>query len=869
MLTASVAAQRSRGERLDPATCGPAVIESMDAVLARERARPPGPEVDPRARAGRHGEWMVPARLAPRRAHSGERCAINRFGDTRMGIGFGAPVDVEGAWVAAAGVRGAFARALQVVGFRGGAEVARTAWFADIDEEPAWLAIDMARVDRIEFVALAAFEGAGWFSLDDLTFVRGVGAERQDSAEQRVVPAAQRVVIDFEAAAFGAVLTGSNYGGLTWEEGRGEFTQSEGPVPAPQTRSTLRDDADAHALESQVALAALAAPPAIVQSFAGPRQGDPGAPSYPPDTCGAVGLDHFVTAVNNAVSVYSKATGARLFTSSLDSFFGLQAGADPRVVFDPHSQRYFLITCDFVTKVHFAMSMSADPLGPWFKTSVVVSQGSDAFTWPDYPTLGVDANGLYIAAYMVGGNFDMALFAIDKAPLLSTTPAMGTITAWRNLVFEWAIQPCVTYGTPPAEYIVSRQNPTHLRLRAVLPPLSAPTLVEQGSVLVPGHADPPDVPALGGGPFIHTIDVRPINAVFRNGSVWTTHTIRNTIQRTAVRWYELDPVGITALQVGTVSDDVRSFYYPSLAVNGNGDVALGFSGSSTDEYVSAFVAGRRAIDPPSTTSLPILLKAGEGPYVQLDLGGLNRWGDYSLTSVDPVDDATIWSIQEYARENNSWGTWIAKLAPGCPGAPDCNGNGVADACDLEGELSFDHNGSGVLDECEGFDGSAFCFGDGSLATQCPCVPPDVVPSQSGAVDAGCANSFDLNGARLSVSGVTAPDSLQLRAEIAGSYLGFAYMVKGDAQSASGIVLGDGVRCVDGALVTFGAHLAGTNGSLTGEWRYPNSVQTAGVSAVTTQAAATTAFYQLVYRNAAAGFCSPATFNVSNAFRVAW
>lgn len=862
--TASVEAQGTLGEVLDRATFGPVVIESIDVVVARARAQPPGPEVDPRDRGGRHGGWMVPSRLAPRRAHSGERCAINRFGDTRMGIDFQSSVDVEGAWIAGAGVRGAFARALQVVGYRAGTEVARTAWFDTISEEPAWLAIDMASVDRIEFVALAAFEGGGWFSLDDLSFSRRVEGESG-------VPAAQRVLIDFEDAAFGAALTGSDYRGLLWEEGRGDFKQSDGPVHAPQAPPAAHDDADASARTSAVALAALAAPPAIVQSFAGPRQDDPGAASYPPDTHGAVGLDHFVTVVNTNVSVFAKSTGQRLFTSSLNNFFGLLAGADPRVVFDPHSQRFFLTSTDFVKTVHFAMSMSADPLGPWLKTSFIVSQGSDATSNPDYPTLGVDAYGVYVTAYMVGGNFDMAIFAIEKAPLLAATPALGTITAWRNLPFEWAIQPCVTYGTPAGEYFVSRQSPTRLRLRVVLPPLSPlspPTLVEQGSVTVPGHSDPPDAHVLGGGPLIHTIDVRPINAIFRGGSVWMAHGI-NVGGRAAVRWYELDPAGLAAIQVGTVADAERSFYYGSIAVNANKAVVLGFSGSSPTIYASAFVAGRRAIDLPGATSVPILLRAGEGPYAHLDLGGLNRWGDYSLTSVDPLDDTTIWSIQEYARANNRWGTWIGKLAPGCPGAPDCNANGVADACDLAGALSFDHNGSGVPDECEGFDGAPFCFGDGSLATACPCAPPDAVPSPSGAASAGCANSFEVDGARLTVSGVTAPDSLRFRAEIAPNYRGLAYMLKGDVQNASGFAFGDGVRCVEGALLVFGAHLAGTNGSPAGEWTYPNSAQTASVGAVTGQPAGTTAFYQVVYRNAQAGFCSPATFNTSNAFRVAW
>jgi hypothetical protein len=57
-----------------------------------------------------------------------------------------------------------------------------------------------------------------------------------------------------------------------------------------------------------------------------------------------------------------------------------------------------------------------------------------------------------------------------------------------------------------------------------------------------------------------------------------------------------------------------------------------------------------------------LLKAGEAWYYK-DFGtGSNRWGDYSATCVDPTDDATLWTIQEYAKTPSStWGTWWGRL----------------------------------------------------------------------------------------------------------------------------------------------------------------------------------------------------------------
>ncbi|MFN0242130.1 MAG: immunoglobulin domain-containing protein [Planctomycetota bacterium] len=203
------------------------------------------------------------------------------------------------------------------------------------------------------------------------------------------------------------------------------------------------------------------------------------------------------------------------------------------------------------------------------------------------------------------------------------------------------------------------------------------------------------------------------------------------------------------------------------------------------------------------------------------------------------------------------------------GAPDCNSNAVPDACDIALGTSQDTNANGMPDECEVPAGAPFCFGDGSLATPCPCAPPDSVPSPSGAAGRGCANSFDLNGAQLSAVGTTVPDTIRFTGEIGPSYLGFGFLVKGNAVNANGIANGDGVRCVDGALVRFGGHNAGTNGAPAGFWTFPNTAQTASVSASTLQGAGQLAEYQLIYRNTAPGFCSPGTTNWTNGLELAW
>lgn len=162
-----------------------------------------------------------------------------------------------------------------------------------------------------------------------------------------------------------------------------------------------------------------------------------------------------------------------------------------------------------------------------------------------------------------------------------------------------------------------------------------------------------------------------------------------------------------------------------------------------------------------------------------------------------------------------------------------------------------------------------CAADDHLMIACPCVAPNTVPTPQAAPGHGCANSKNADGAVLRGSGSLVPDELVFRAEIAPLYGGFAFLIRGDASNADGLGAGDGIRCVTGNIVRFGSHMAGTNGDALGEWAYPNAVQTTPVSVVTAQRIASSAYYQVVYRDPSASFCNPSTFNVTSGLAVGW
>ncbi len=89
-----------------------------------------------------------------------------------------------------------------------------------------------------------------------------------------------------------------------------------------------------------------------------------------------------------------------------------------------------------------------------------------------------------------------------------------------------------------------------------------------------------------------------------------------------------------------------------------GNIGLGYSKSSGTVFPSIFFTGRLATDAVGTMSTESSIYGGSGSQLRT----LNRWGDYSSLSVDPVDDCTMWYTTEYLKQNGTfnWSTRIGK-----------------------------------------------------------------------------------------------------------------------------------------------------------------------------------------------------------------
>jgi hypothetical protein len=332
-----------------------------------------------------------------------------------------------------------------------------------------------------------------------------------------------------------------------------------------------------------------------------------------------------------------------------------------------------------------AVSSTPDPTGAWDKWAIDADRDNNVQTSnsADFPGLGVDAFNVYVTANMFDGNASQysKVWVIPKAQLLAEIPP--TTITWFEFFppflqgFDFTMQPAHTFGTPGAEYFLFEGSTNRLAVAWMDNISGTPVWHSPLQVAVAAYvstSSTPGAPQPGNDNTIDTSDTRMLNAVYRNGSVWATHHVVGPSGKVEVAWYRINPITGLLVSQGRVTDPNRWYYYPSIAVNKDNIAAIGFSGSSFTEYAGGYYT---LIQPSSGAAEPVaLLKAGEAPYYKTEQtfgnpGGStdNRWGDFSATVIDPADDTSFWTLQEYAQipdpatGASRWGTWWGKFHP--------------------------------------------------------------------------------------------------------------------------------------------------------------------------------------------------------------
>lgn len=459
---------------------------------------------------------------------------------------------------------------------------------------------------------------------------------------------------------------------------------------------------------------------------------------YPPDTNGDVGRDHYIQWVNTSFAVYDKA-GNCLYGpapgNALWKDFGgvceFTNDGDPIVLYDQLANRWLMsqMAVNLPNEgFHqcIAISETGDPLGQWYRYDFLIHENK----MNDYPKFGIWPDGYYLSfnQFDFKNNYAFAgagVVAFERDKMLQGLSArMVYFDLWNvNSDYRYLLPSDLEGFKPPPKdapnyfaMMADNTNTVAFGTDALVlfqfhvdwtntarSTFTGPTVIDLAAGGFSFDSNMCNyqrqcVPQPGGVPvdaisnrLMHRLTYRHFGD---HESLAVNHTVdADGSDHAGIRWYEIrDPGGAPFIhQAGTYAPDRHHRWVGSIAMDTQGNMALGYSVSSSTLHPSIRYTGRLVGDPLNT--LPqgeAELIAGSG-YQE---GSAGRWGDYSTMSVDPTDDCTFWYTQQYYNVPSvaGWQTRIGSFK-----FPSC-GSGLRGI--LQGTVtnSADNPISGVLIE---------------------------------------------------------------------------------------------------------------------------------------------------------------------------
>src|SRR6266478_1243386 len=493
-----------------------------------------------------------------------------------------------------------------------------------------------------------------------------------------------------------------------------------GPYPHRENRRPPRSQTSGLVeIESLIkgVLRPLPTMPSPLLTFAGMNAAQVGAEFPPPDTNGDVGPNHYVQAVNQSYQVFEKngnpITRPITFNSFFASLKGTPCGAnqnegDPFVFYDQLADRW--VITDFASPGSapfyecIGVSRTGDPVAGGWYLYALRTDPANPMHFGDYPKFGLWNNPQPGGAYYYTVNLflfpppetldGVRAFALDRGSMLSGGAANAIAFTITPAILGDALSlvPATfrTGSAPPAgedEFILAVDLTENVMLTQVkgwlfhvdfvMPTNSRLGVGEEHApnalITVNGFLNGPGalVPQPGTMQKLATLGDRIMTPVVyqnRSGteSLWAAQTVSVTSDGpTGIRWYQFNVTGgnfpATAVQQQDWSNgnDGLWRWMPSIAVDANGNMAIGYSVSSPSIFPGIRYAGRRATDPLNDLSQgEAIMTNGGGSQT-----GYNRWGDYTMTTIDPSDGLSFWHTNEYypITSPNAWFTRVGKF----------------------------------------------------------------------------------------------------------------------------------------------------------------------------------------------------------------
>jgi len=411
----------------------------------------------------------------------------------------------------------------------------------------------------------------------------------------------------------------------------------------------------------------------------------------PPDVTGDVGPNNYVQCVNNVTIIFdkngNKIWGPQPTSVFWDGFNGSWTGTndgDPIVLYDQAADRWvitqFAVSSSDGTQWELiAVSTSGDPTGSYYRYAYQFDN------MPDYPKLGVWSDAYYLSANAFASSLlGTYAAALERDKMLTGDPNARMVLFFNDWTATgtYSMLPADADGVLPAVgtpnyYVYDTDNDTYWSADALKVwqfhvdwNNTSNSYFSLNTSLIPASFSSnfsSDVPQPSHRQKLDLLNDRMMfRAQFRHFSDHNTIVVSRTVNDggvAAVRWYELRNSGSiwSIYQQGTFNlGDGAWRWMPSIAMNGDGDIAIGYSVSSKSIAPAIRVTGRHASDPLGlmTISETSLYDAGTSQV------GASRWGDYTTMSVDPNDDNTFWYTNEYSDGSWYWRTRINSFTLG-------------------------------------------------------------------------------------------------------------------------------------------------------------------------------------------------------------
>ena len=407
------------------------------------------------------------------------------------------------------------------------------------------------------------------------------------------------------------------------------------------------------------------------------------------DTSGAVGATQYVQSVNTQFAVYDKTTGALDFgpvhPNSLFKGFGGPCETsnlgDPSTQYDKAAGRWVMSrhTSGPPYFECFAVSTTSDATGSYYLYAFQLPTNY----WPDYPKVGVWPDGYYVTFNLQ--NQAKNFSAVAAQPCAADRNSMLTGSAATMICFQvtanghdLTLLPSDLDGAtlPPTgapnyflglntnslhlyKFHVDFQTPTNSTFKGPKTlTVRAFTGACQGKICVPQLDTAQLVDALGD---------RLMNRVaYRNFKTYdvlvATHSVAvGTPPVAAIRWYEIrNPMGPqTIYQQGTFNPDGNFRWVGSIGMDKVGDIAVGYSVSSSTMHPAIRYSGRIPTNALGTLEKEASIVEGGGSQQP----GNPHWNDLTSLSIDPTDDCTFWYTNQYYQTDSvsGWSSHIASF----------------------------------------------------------------------------------------------------------------------------------------------------------------------------------------------------------------